>query len=327
MSTWDEQIRRYRPIGGSMAVVLAAAGKRVLLAALVALPVALLPALAVRADSSGEQLASYYDRHMVIRGGVAYGWSGSERPAPMISDVIQVGVGKDAYYALRKNGTLLTWSESPANAVVLMREVVSFAAGHSGWLAINRTKGLWQGSGREPPRKVAERVAAAAVGDGTDYYITPSGDLYVKGQANRGQYGDGRLLATSDFVKTASQVAAVRAHTGHALYLASNGEVFGTGGNVNGPLARHGLGDKAATWGSILSGAKGVATGASHSLAIRDDGSLWAWGSGFGVEPTKIADNVVAVAAGNGSTIALSGDGKLWAWDGGRGPRQIALDR
>jgi alpha-tubulin suppressor-like RCC1 family protein len=75
------------------------------------------------------------------------------------------------------------------------------------------------------------------------------------------------------------------------------------------------------------SGARGVATGASHSLAIRDDGSLWAWGSGFGVEPTKIADNVVAVAAGNGSTIALSGDGKLWAWDGGRGPRQIALDR
>jgi hypothetical protein len=252
VSTWDEQIRRCRPIGGSMAVVLAAAGKRVLLAALVALPGALLPALAVRADSSSEQLASYYDRHMVIRGGVAYGWSGSERPAPMISDVIQVGVGKDAYYALRKNGTLLTWSESPANAVVLMREVVSFAAGHSGWLAINRTRGLWQGSGREPPRKVAERVAAAAVGDGTDYYITPSGDLYVKGQANRGQYGDGRLLATSDFVKTASQVAAVRAHTGHALYLASNGEVFGTGGNVNGPLARHGLGDKAATWGSIL---------------------------------------------------------------------------
>jgi alpha-tubulin suppressor-like RCC1 family protein len=67
--------------------------------------------------------------------------------------------------------------------------------------------------------------------------------------------------------------------------------------------------------------------GASHSLAIRDDGSLWAWGSGFGVEPTKIADNIVAVAAGNGSTIALSGDGKVWAWDGGRGPRQIALDR
>ena len=84
---------------------------------------------------------------------------------------------------------------------------------------------------------------------------------------------------------------------------------------------------KAVTWGSIFSGARGVATGASHSLAIREDGSLWAWGSGFAIEPKKIADNIVTVAAGAGSTIALSADGKLWAWDGGRGPRQINLDR
>ena len=282
---------------------------------------------AVLADSSGEQLAAYYDRHMAIIGGTAYGWIGRERPVPMMSDAVQVGVGKDAYYALRKNGSLLTWSASSANAGVLMRDVVSFAAGQSGWLAINRSRSLWQGSGREPPRKIAERALAAAVGDGTDYLITPGGDLHVRGLGSRGQYGDGRTTAGNDFVKTAAQVVAVRAHTGHALYLASDGQVFGTGGNINGPLSKHGLGDKAVTWGSIFSGARGVATGASHSLAIREDGSLWAWGSGFAIEPKKIADNIVTVAAGAGSTIALSADGKLWAWDGGRGPRQINLDR
>jgi hypothetical protein len=296
-------------------------------AILVMLLAAFLPGSAVMADSSGDQLAAYYDRQMAIRGGIAYGWIGSDRPTPMISDVLQVGVSKDAYYALRRDGSLLTWTASPASATLLMRDVLSFAAGNSGWLAINRTRSLWQGSGREPPRKIAERVIAAAVGDGTDYYITQAGELYVRGLANRGQYGDGRLLAAGEFVKTASQVVAVRAHTGHALYLASSGEVFGTGGNVNGPLSRHGLGDKATSWGRIFTGAKGVATGAAHSVAIREDGTLWAWGSGFAVEPTKIAEQVVTVAAGNGSTIALSADGKLWAWDGGRGPRQIVLDR
>ncbi len=300
---------------------------RALMAPLLALMASLsLPALA---DSSGVQLASYYDRQMAIRGGIAYGWTGKERPTAMVAEVVQVGVGKDTYYALRKDGTLLTWSESPANAAVLMRDVLGFAAGSSGWLAINRTWTLWRGTGaaREPPRKIAERVQAAAVGDGADYYVTLAGELYVRGLADRGQYGDGRLASSSDFVKTAEKVVAVKAQAGHALYLDKSGEVFGTGGNVNGPLSTHGLGDKAASWGRIFTGAKGIATGASHSLAIREDGSLWAWGSGFAVEPTRIAEHIATVAAGSGTTLALAEDGKLWAWEGGQGPRLISLGR
>lgn len=277
------------------------------------------------ADSSGAGLASYYDQHMAIVGGTAYGWRGNDRPTAMIADAVQVGVGKDAYYALRKDRTLLYWWGSSANATLLMRDVVSFAAGNSGWLAINRSGTLWQGAGREPPRKIAEKVIAAAVGDGTDYYINQAGDLYVRGAANRGQYGDGRLAATSEFVKTAAQALAVRAHTGHALYLDKGGQVFGTGGNIHGPLSTHGLGDKATSWGVILGGVKGIATGESHSAAILADDSLWVWGRGFAVEPTKIAEGVVTVAAGNGTTIAQSADGTLRFWDGGRGPRQIDL--
>ncbi|HCZ17692.1 MAG TPA: hypothetical protein PL117_13340 [Accumulibacter sp.] len=298
---------------------------RGLLTPLVALLATLGVGQAAVADSSGERLASYYDRHMAIVGGTAYGWSGSDRPTAMIADAVQVGVGKDAYYALRKDGTLLTWSGSPANAALLMRDVVSFAAGNAGWLAINRGGSLWQGAGREPPRKVAEKVIAAAVGDGTDYYIKVGGDLYVRGAATRGQYGDGRLAATGDFVRTASQAVVVRAHTGHALYLDKNGQVFGTGGNVHGPLSAHGLGDKANAWGTIISGVKGIATGEAHSAAILDDGSLWVWGRGFAVQPTRVAEGIVTVAAGSGTTIALSADGKLLVWDGGRGPRQVTL--
>jgi alpha-tubulin suppressor-like RCC1 family protein len=98
---------------------------------------------------------------------------------------------------------------------------------------------------------------------------------------------------------------------------------MGTGGNRYGPLAHHGLGDKADRWGPIFRGAVAIATGSRHSLAIRADGSLWAWGEGFAIEPAKILDRVSAVAAGNTATIARAADGALWQWDGGQGPRRL----
>ena len=107
------------------------------------------------------------------------------------------------------------------------------------------------------------------------------------------------------------------------MYLAADGTVFGTGGNRFGPLGRHGLGDKADRWGPIFQGAVAIATGSRHTLALRADGSLWAWGEGFAIAPAKLHDGVKAVAAGDTVTIALTHDGVLWQWDAGRGPRRL----
>jgi alpha-tubulin suppressor-like RCC1 family protein len=61
-----------------------------------------------------------------------------------------------------------------------------------------------------------------------------------------------------------------------------------------------------------------LAAGAYHSLAIKPDGSLWAWGSfsgvQFGLPPVQVLTGVAAVAAGEGYTLALKPDGNLWAW-------------
>ena len=66
-----------------------------------------------------------------------------------------------------------------------------------------------------------------------------------------------------------------------------------------------------------------------HSLAIRSDGTLWAWGAdGFGqlglgtadtnphARPARVgtATDWTAVAAGATCSLALRGDGTLWAW-------------
>lgn len=166
---------------------------------------------------------------------------------------------------------------------------------------------------------------SATIGDSADYYITRDGRLFVKGLAHRGQYGDGKLTQTPDFVATAEEAVAVKSHTGHAIHLRREGRVMGTGGNRYGPLSGHGLGDKADHWGRVFEGAVAIATGARHSLAIRTDGSLWVWDDGFAIEPAKLRDGVSAVAAGDSATIARGADDSLWQWDGGGRARRLTL--
>lgn len=278
------------------------------------------------ADSSGPQLASYYERHMALLDGVAYGWTGRGQPVRMRAGCTQVGVSEEASFALQDDGRLFGWGAAPETASLLMPGVGAFASGQSGWFAIDPAQVLWHGGGAlQAPRCIAEGVASGCIGDGADYYIRRDGTLWVKGLAHRGQYGDGRLTATADFVNTAGDAVAVKAHTGHALYLSRGGVVMGTGGNRFGPLGAHGLGDKADRWGRVFDGARAIATGSRHSVAIRTDGSLWAWGGGFGIEPRRLLEGVVAVAAGNTATIALRMDGSLLQWDGGAGPRHLRV--
>ena len=73
---------------------------------------------------------------------------------------------------------------------------------------------------------------------------------------------------------------------------------------------------------------KSVYNGAYHIVAIKNDGTLWAWGSNyFGelgngtsisnyITPTQIgtANNWKLSACGYGSNLAIKTDGTLWAW-------------
>ena len=263
---------------------------------------------------------------MALVDGVAYGWVGRGTPQRARAGVVQVGVSQHAYFALLDSGALVTWADAPEAATTLMQGVSSFAAGQSGWFAIDRAEVLWHGSGgTAAPQRIAEQVVAACIGDSADYYVTRDGTLYAKGLAHRGQYGDGRLTATPGFVATARDAVTVKAHTGHALHLTRDGAVMGTGGNRFGPLSSHGLGDKADRWGRIFDGVRAIATGSRHSVAIRADASLWAWGEGFGIEPRQLLDQVTAVAAGDTATIARTAAGALWQWDAGAGPRRLTL--
>jgi alpha-tubulin suppressor-like RCC1 family protein len=284
------------------------------------------------ADSSTPALASYYDRHMAICGGDAYQWEGETTPTKALSGAVKVGVGRKTGFALARDGRLHAWGDDFRAATVVIDGVRDFAAGDSGILATRTDGSLWlveaAGSGW-PARgagsaaRIASDVRAASVGDGTNYHVTANGDLFAKGRAHRGQYGNGTLEGTDTYVRVASRVVEVRSHTGHALLLTDRGEVLGTGGNIHGPLGRHGLGDKAIRWAPVFGGATGIATGASHSLAIEADGTLWIWGRNEGPEPRSVLTDVVGAAAGSDSSIALTRDGSLWQWSPGKRPVKI----
>lgn len=288
-------------------------------------PMPLLHAPPALADASSPQLASYYDRHAALRDGHAFGWEGRGAPRRMRGGLVQLAVSRDAWYGVGADGALLRWTGDGRDAQALRQGVARCAAGASGWIAIDRDGTAWQAGPDDRAERVMDGVADACVGDSADYLVTRDGRVHVRGLAHRGQYGDGLLRATPGYVATAQDAVAVRAHTGHALHLRRDGTVMGTGGNRFGPLSHHGLGDKADRWGPLFSGAVAIATGSRHSLALRADGSLWAWGEGFAIEPAKLMDRVAAVAAGDSATIALDAGGALWQWDGGQGLRRLAL--
>jgi alpha-tubulin suppressor-like RCC1 family protein len=124
----------------------------------------------------------------------------------------------------------------------------------------------------------------------------------------------------------------ISAGASHTVILRSDGTLWTTGSNAAGQLgdgsgAGHrsspvqvGLPGNAANW-------KSIATGTSHTLGLKADGSLWAWGAdqygqlGNGNSanqgsPVRVGSENTwkAIAAGGSSSFALKSDGTLWAW-------------
>ncbi|MBQ4900933.1 fibronectin type III domain-containing protein [Paenibacillus sp. Marseille-P2973] len=83
-----------------------------------------------------------------------------------------------------------------------------------------------------------------------------------------------------------------------------------------------------------------IAVGRGFTLALKNDGTVWAWGDnvvgqlGDGTTTSKSTpvqvniDHVIAVAAGDNFSVALKSDGTVWEWGsdiGGSGLRKLLL--
>ncbi|MFF5206373.1 RCC1 domain-containing protein [Streptosporangium sp. NPDC000396] len=169
-----------------------------------------------------------------------------------------------------------------------------------------------------------------------------SAQVQTWGLNSSGQLGDATTTARRTPVTAAGVITAgvtsVSAGAFHNLALLSNGTVRAWGRNAEGQL-----GDGATlpdgnnlTPGTVvdLQNIVAVAAGGNHSLALRSDGTVWAWGEdsagqlgngGANVDSSTpgqvigpggvgFLTNVVAIAADGTHSLALRNDGTVWAW-------------
>lgn len=143
------------------------------------------------------------------------------------------------------------------------------------------------------------------------------------------------LCATASFGQTAKVIAAAGGG-GHSVILKDDGSVWTFGRNNHGQL---GSGDTAnrsipvrvrdSGGFGYLTGITAIAAGENHTVALKNDGTVWAWGDnshgqlGIGntedkTTPVRVSGlaglTVTAVAAGGNHTLALISNGTVWAW-------------
>jgi len=123
----------------------------------------------------------------------------------------------------------------------------------------------------------------------------------------------------------------------HSVALKNDGHVWAWGYNYYGQLGDGTNGATAqrlnpvevlnASSSAPLMGVQAVAVGGNHTLALKVDGTVWAWGKdslgalgdGSGVSASNMVQvtgltGIIAIAAGKDHSVALKSDGTVWAW-------------
>lgn len=175
--------------------------------------------------------------------------------------------------------------------------------------------------------------------DGSSYSVefnVPAGDLISKGKKDTLE----RQIEVSIYY-----VTAVAAGSIHSLALRSDGTVWAWGDNSSGQLGTGGplpwpSKDEPVRVGAGIPGfenIKAIATGGAHSLALKSDGTVWAWGNNANCQlgngnpllcginsatPAKVQKigggdliNIGSVGAGFAHSLAIEKvSGKVWSW-------------
>ena len=170
------------------------------------------------------------------------------------------------------------------------------------------------------------------------------GTVWAWGANFYGQLGNGTTTNSSTPVQVSGldgiEAIAAGAGESHSLALRNDGTVWAWGSNavaarrrISGQLGREDI-TESSTPVEVgnLDGVEAIAAGYCHSLALKDDGTVWAWGlnlmgvlgTGTTYEhsstPVQVSEvgGIETIAAGDVHSLALKNDGTVWAWGGNR---------
>jgi len=178
-------------------------------------------------------------------------------------------------------------------------------------------------------------TATIAAGMGYTLMLKSDGTVWAWGGNANGQLGDGTKTSRTVPVHVMSDVTAISACSLHSLALKSDGTVWAWGWNYHGQVGDGNSGagaDKSTPFKiSSLTDVVAISAGSGHSLALKSDGTVWAWGAntngqlgdgtnGAGADkstPVQVlfmaGVTVTSISAGGTHSLALVG-GEVWAW-------------
>lgn len=183
-------------------------------------------------------------------------------------------------------------------------------------------------------------LVAVSAGDDHSLALRADGTLWGWGNNLHGQTGTGFFLHDTHAawpVPGIDDVVAISAGMAYNLALKADGTVWSWGWNTFGQLGDGMLGIERHSPVQVSGLTNVVAVVASgsgwHSLALKADGTVWAWGRnergalGDGTTTDRLAPvqvsgltGVRGIAAGTAHSIAVKADGTVWAWgDNGHG--------
>lgn len=179
--------------------------------------------------------------------------------------------------------------------------------------------------------RVPTSIIAIDCGHGYSIVLEIGGRVWAIGMNREGQLGDGTATNRASFVKVAGleSIIAVSTSLKHSLAVDDQGSVWAWGSNGNGQLGNIKVEGISRTPVPVadLSGVAMVSAGSYHSLAVREDGTVWSWGLnedgqlGDGTTSNrdypvqvKSLSGIMAIAGGTSHSVALKEDGTVWTW-------------
>jgi alpha-tubulin suppressor-like RCC1 family protein len=281
-----------------------------------------------------------------------------------ISDVSSVADAGSFSIALKTDGTVWTWTGlNLPSQLSGVSNVTAIAGGYFHGLALESDGTVWAwgannygqlGDGSTTfsatPVQVTGLTDVGVIATGTEqsYAIKSDGTVWAWGFNNGGQLGINTNVGpdtcgVAACAKTPVQVHAI-ADAGFlsgikavgggdfgAVALTADGTVIAWGTNFFGSL---GDGTNADSYVPVAVSAinignqiASIAVGSAHALALKTDGTVWAWGGNFfgalgdgtttnrnaPVQTTGLTD-VKVVASGFTHSLAIKSNGTLWAW-------------
>jgi len=259
------------------------------------------------------------------------------------------GVTQTATYQVSKYPAMVSAGGLHSMALDENGDVWLWGANNNGQLGNGASGSTAATNSRPLPLKRVEGMARAvhiAAGDNHSALVDESRALWTWGLNTNGRLGDGTAIQRERPVRAlfpaGTKITEVSCGAGHTMALDESGEVWLWGLNANGQLGTGGttgatvansnplLLKRVAGMGKI----KQISAGGTFSLALDENGKVWAWGnsangrlgngatSGAYNTPVEISQftgasttpHIVQISAGTSHSLAVDDAGNAWAW-------------